>query len=73
MAKNGYLNGCIKEIRQSVYGRDGRKPIADSLEQVNKIIDRDPVTIYYQNFIDVGVVANASSGVENDYTLVINP
>lgn len=31
MAKSVYFNNCIRAIRQTVYGRDNRKPIADCL------------------------------------------
>lgn len=30
-----YFDNCIREIRQSVYGRNNRKPIADAIERVN--------------------------------------
>lgn len=32
MANSVYWKNCIREIRQAVYGRDNRKPIADAIE-----------------------------------------
>lgn len=34
MGRNIYINNCIREVRQCVYGRDNRKPIADAIEQI---------------------------------------
>lgn len=31
MPTTAFFKGCLMEIRQSVYGRDSRKPIADSI------------------------------------------
>ena len=31
MGKSVYFYNCIRAIRQTVYGRDNRKPIADAL------------------------------------------
>ena len=33
MARSVYFVNCLREIRQTVYGRDMRKPIADACEQ----------------------------------------
>lgn len=32
---SGYFKNCLKAIRQTVYGRDNRKPIADAIEKVD--------------------------------------
>lgn len=37
MGKSIYFNNCIREIRQSVFGRDNRKPIADAIEEVKSM------------------------------------
>lgn len=34
-----YWYNCIREIRQSVYGRDNRKPIADAIEELKQLTD----------------------------------
>ena len=34
MKKSIYFNNCLREIRQTVYGRDMRKPVADAIEEV---------------------------------------
>lgn len=36
MGKTVYFDNCLIEIRHSVYGRDNRKPIADSIEMAEK-------------------------------------
>ena len=40
MSKSLYFNNCIREIRQTVYGRDMRKPVADAIEQVKESSSR---------------------------------
>lgn len=37
MGKSLHFNNCIREIRQSVFGRDNRKPIADAIEEVKSM------------------------------------
>ena len=37
MGKSIHFNDCIREIRQSVFGRDNRKPIADAIEEVKSM------------------------------------
>ena len=31
MPRTAFFKGCLTGIRESIYGRDGRKPIADSI------------------------------------------
>lgn len=35
MYNSAYHKNCIAEVRQSVYGRDNRKPIADAINALN--------------------------------------
>ena len=37
MAKSVYFNNCIEAIRHTTYGRDNRKPIADSIEELKSV------------------------------------
>ena len=41
MGHSIYFDNCLREIRQGVYGRDMRKPIADAIEQIKKISTED--------------------------------
>lgn len=80
-----YFDNCIKEIRESVYGRDNRKPIADALEILKPDLESisarysseiSDLTSQIQNKID-GIQTNMFNGAnvqlisDGNYALTI--
>ena len=59
MVKSAYFNNCVREIRQCVYGRDNRKPIADAIERLNRGIDNGQNIIVGTPWNNMGVVVNS--------------
>lgn len=53
MYNSAYHKNCIAEVRQSVYGRDNRKPIADAINALNDAAGFDQHFHYkYDSILD---------------------
>ena len=59
MGKSVYFNNCLREIRQCVFGRDNRKPIADAISMA-----KDTMPLYNVKWLNKVEVNNDTNVID---------